>query len=238
VANANAFIKGDDGRDQFAYAMLLARIACRFLFVHEAAHVLHGHLMFLDDCRRRNRSPELVVRQTLEMDADASAVSSGINALQGDLRRSSDHSVHDLAFGSAASAIFTWYLSIYLLFRYHAVPGPIFEFLHKETHPPGQLRMVMNGLLFGDCLKARMDGRSWIPFTDDVPRMLEAYQEVLPAAIICAERTLSEVLNEEIDGVPAMQALSADAEELYTRTYARTWAEIRPELLRFALAGC
>jgi hypothetical protein len=130
------------------YHNLLLECAFRFLVVHELAHILKGHVDYMD---KRFSVPFLaemgwigksasdaLTRQSFEMDADSQAA----GRLAGGLKKTTDHplSLQECAFGSVFA-----FCTLFHLFGDRTFTG------HESTqaYPPVRVRQQMCAQLWG-----------------------------------------------------------------------------------------
>jgi hypothetical protein len=137
-----------------AYAHLLSTLAVDFLFMHEIAHLMNGHVEF--DRNRRQTSvfwefaeaqgstEDNLTSQTLEMDADADATLQGLTIAFG---RTSDVETLPEAwrpwFRTPRLALYTWILAAYGFFRLFFGGETAWDGLLRTSHPPHNIRLGM-----------------------------------------------------------------------------------------------
>ena len=131
-------------------AELLYRHGIDFLCAHEIAHIRHGHVKYLmgissEICIEEDESStsltykEIIIRQALEMNADAFAVAQGLDNLQHWVRKSGNPEQHIFL----RETFSCWLYSVCTLFRLFA-HNRLFciSDLDKKVHPPARVRLI------------------------------------------------------------------------------------------------
>lgn len=209
------------------FAERLTQFAYEFLIAHEMAHVRHGHtrlniaspnmeVIEIDDTSLAGVSEaEGILKQTLEMDADAFATAQGMDNILhwseqdnrlGELLRNKD------------KAMEYWLWSVYSLFRLFA-PTPInLNQLSTATHPPARVRqmwMIQTALTrckYGAC-----------PY--DYVRFCEIAFRVAPLL----DNYLARIAPSDPDKNTLLTAQDPTVDEHLARLHTK-WCELRPLL--------
>jgi hypothetical protein len=213
-----------------SYAHLLSTLAVEFLFRHELGHLMNGHVKLLGQRHLSNFIVEFeepgahglssLERQTLEMDADSFAVGIGMATVLGRL------SEPDRIFpqhwrqwySSPRQALYTWLLSINVLFHL-LYNGPVnLDDLESKPHPPPAIRMLMVESTVYEFL--RMQSR------DD---LLAEFEAIVEEAIHTALAAYALVTGSSPDLTGWLQATDPRSSALISRLTAN-WKTIRPQL--------
>jgi hypothetical protein len=149
------------------FSGLLITCAIDFLFWHEIAHIMNGHVDFLNATTGLTTLAELtgtvlseennLTRQSLEMDADSFATGQGLYNAFGNLAEPGRVSPDGWRewYSSPELTLFTWVLAIYGFFRIFFGGATRFDALLQTQHPPDNIRLRMVILTLVEFLKRR-----------------------------------------------------------------------------------
>ena len=148
-----AFSQHPKSSDRQDLAMILAVVAIRFLTAHEMAHIRNGHLrykantggaLYMAERKARLSPARALLQQTLEMDADRTAVSLTLPLILGeyfDMRELISKSL-PVVLHTLKDRLRHWMFAVYSLFRcMEAASDPMP--LDEATHPPPMVRMTL-----------------------------------------------------------------------------------------------
>jgi hypothetical protein len=218
-------------RTEILTTLLSAELAWS-IFEHELAHVLNGHVGFLEE-ESRNGSVDPMTHQALEMDADSVSVSLRLSRMVEELGWAV---VGHSEWHSPRARLFVWGFATYAQFRIEAsrekFAGSIFEQMQDYTHTPPQVRMIQIQACLLSCLLVWKTGASRVPPTPAIDALLAA-SSVLAESVDVAERAIAEARRESVDWVPVDQGLHEEAQALSSRQ-TKAWALIRPRLEKYA----
>lgn len=140
--------KGPTDQSRKVYCGFLTQMAFAFLFSHELAHILHGHV---DRNEAMRRSPfmaefgsppitqeQAIESQLLEMDADTSAIAHGV----GFVERAAINPPCDIPkLVNYEGILFAWLFAVFSFFRIFGDNLVVSADLYKTKHPPLRLRV-------------------------------------------------------------------------------------------------
>lgn len=212
---------------------MLCDEALRFMFHHELAHIMNGHLGYIEKLAGNPNGLARVTRQALEMDADSAAVSQGLSRI---VARIESGWRFRPEFSTPVDLLFIWRAATYTLFRHLAFKGPVLERLDEFTHTPPQLRAFQAQGILVSCLLGRKDGTSAVNSSPAIDELVAALR-CTADAIAIVELGLADVQGEAPDMVPIQQALSDDAKRLMMHDHRTAWAAVCPELEPHAFVG-
>ncbi len=213
-----------------SYAHLLSAIAVEFLFQHEIAHLMNGHVRLIN---RRSEIRFLVEfdehssqslssldRQTLEMDADSFAVAQGAATFVGRLAEPEKVFPKDWRqwYRSPRQALFAWIFSVYSLFRlFYKGPADLDD-LESAVHPPPGIRMFMVTACLLEFLKVR--GQE---------TLMKQFEPILEEVIQEVEDAHSVVARCPVDATGTYQWTDPRAQRHVSRVI-DNWKHLRPQL--------
>ncbi|MEJ6981576.1 hypothetical protein WG906_14005 [Pedobacter sp. P351] len=140
---------------RFYLAQLLSSLAMKFLFLHEYAHIIYGHLDFYIDSTKACTLVELLysennndlkrieplISQTLEMDADCFAVNIAMQDILF-ITRNTSLIKEQISFfyNDLSTSLRIWLFAVYSLFRLFGASTPKETDLKRLSHPPPGIR--------------------------------------------------------------------------------------------------
>ncbi|APO74284.1 hypothetical protein AM571_CH01449 [Rhizobium etli 8C-3] len=225
------------------YAHYMLGAALDFLFFHEVTHLRFGHLDWL---RQREGASVLgeaigetsseggLIRQALEMDADAGAILYTLNKAYDVMREGvprppnlqAEQALQE-AYGSPEKVVRLIFSSVYILFRLFDCKewDPFNQ--HLFTHPQSPLRQHWIALTIAEIFK----NNSYYAYDADT-----ALNDVAHL-ISRSEFGIAAILNDEPDfrGIQSVVGNSLSTEHL--QAVLDAWAGIRDELLPFVRGG-
>jgi hypothetical protein len=145
------------GEVRMGYFRHFVETAFDFLVSHEFAHIANGHVDYLAANQGLPCLAEFggdgvsdsvkLTRQTLEMDADSSAVGDGVGTV---LRKISNiasiPAPWDQFYRDPSEALLNWYIAIFSLFRLFGDSHFTSDALKKSWYPPVRMRQFMAGV--------------------------------------------------------------------------------------------
>ncbi len=191
----------DPGRAR--YALELCYCAFHFIFLHEFAHLFHGHV----DWRERNRGALPIQLQSLEFDADAFA---GTDLLRAVLGAKNDPV-------SRRHALFTAVFAVYCLFRIHSNKLLDDDSFCRAGHPP----MIFRQRSFLGGLMEMVYEEKLISMPD--------LGKIIVQAMVEAEEAYSLLTGRQPLDAPQMAEGFERGHELLDRVLAM-WEKLMPEL--------
>jgi hypothetical protein len=137
---------------RYYLAQLLTAYSIKYLLLHEYAHIIFGHLDFLNSQNNSFECSELtynnfkngidpLTSQILELDADSYAIYTAIKEILV-LQENSSLIKDELLpfYKDLSTAIKVWLFAVYTLFRLFGNSVPKVEDLKKLSHPPSGIR--------------------------------------------------------------------------------------------------
>lgn len=210
-------------RERAAHAHLLSTLAIQFLVAHELAHLRNGHIGLTID----RPSMSGLMKQCLEMDADAWATVQGITWLA--------HRIEDPQFvpkcwkvGESIfdAAVFSWCFAVYILFRTFDFEDPDFVDVSTLSHPPPQNRIAMVMATIISLLQRDRDENTVYAFLNTLQNVVKQSEQAFALLTFGEARTglLLKAFGEE--GVA------------HTKLLTDHWRDVvRPTLLPFSYAN-
>lgn len=185
------------------YALELCYCAFHFMYLHEFAHLFHGHINWLE----RNRGASPIQRQTLEFDADGFAGTDLLAAVLGNKKNGVN----------LRHALFTAIFAVYCVFRIFSKKLLEDDSAHRANHPPliYRQRFFLGGLL------EMAYEEKFIPMPE--------FGDIFVQAMVQAEIAYSLLTNSSILDAPQMVEPFEGGDELAGRLLA-TWEKLMPEL--------
>ena len=228
----------DDQRAIFATT--LAQLSFWHLIAHEHAHHSHGHVSFLNSRLgeqflfeiNESASPSdpdyILMRQTLEYDADCAAVQQSLRTV---LETSKGHASGaldgrwDNAYAGQEIGLYSWGFAITILFRLMGRDERFDQDIKSAYHPPPQMRQAISLITANHvlgvwgykelqerftliCYKAQLDAEDGFAAITGIPRN-------------------KDLLRKTFDNL-ALESTS------YLATLNQKWADLYPELRRHA----
>jgi len=223
------------------FSRILTITSFHFLVAHELAHLSNGHLAWINSLHEGSLISEVtgnntkplsaITRQTLEMDADASAVKQVITAiykspevqtaLTKGMNKESLH-VHNAAYGTPEKTI---YLLLYVTTIFFKIFDESYWNEHSlsvRSHPPSPFRNIWVGSTLQELIKRDIS-------TDLAEKVTEIGAEAYKDAVLALGRLTDEKPN--IDGL--LGAIS-DKFAYYPSSLLKHWGKIRPHLEPFS----
>jgi hypothetical protein len=174
------------------YASLFAKAALYFLFDHEYAHVIFGHVDFIgqassvfsiEEAQLKISTIPAIDFQTLEMDADSFATHHGILFVKTAIDHIDQLPAHRRPFFSGwENGISNWLFSIYALFRLFGYREYKASDLLTHSHPPVGIRqrMIYHTLrrLCEERLETGITSRINTIYLDTIDKVEQAFNEI------------------------------------------------------------
>lgn len=226
------------------FSRILTITSFHFLIAHEIAHLSNGHLAwmnsilqdsFISEVTGNNCSPlSAITQQTLEMDADASAVKQLFTAIYTihmnhaevtkGMNEESLH-VHNAAYGKPENII---YLLIYvstIFFRIFDEAHWNKHSLSVSSHPPSPFRNIWVASTLQELIKGNIGA-------DLANKVTEIGAEAYKDAALALGRLTNDKPN--IDG---LRGAISDEYSYYLSSLLKHWGKIRPNLEPFSKGG-
>lgn len=208
-----------------AYAEHLCMYAFDFLIAHELAHLLHGHLTFIE----AKRPLDPLISHALENDADHFAVNTILSEAVGFVQQ--PDLAADLAsiYQHPVRGMFVPMFAVAVLYRLQWLDDMVFWHLDKPeishpSHPPMQIRSL--SLFSAANLRIRTD--------IFLPVIRRSANRITTMAGLHAEFALQKVRMKPIAVPDGFRAVGNPKSYEYMDRVNRRWEEIRPELQRFS----
>jgi hypothetical protein len=227
------------------FTVNLSSLAFYFLVMHEVGHLRNGHLDVLKNSGIRelteiNPSNEFtrdpLLRQTLEIDADAYAADKSIGfaieriGIKADGGSPAVGAFHD-AYADYERALRTLAFAVYVLFRIFGTRDYPAESIGTATHPLSWLRLRITFQVIGD-LVARA--------TNGLVRPEQFYDYAFES-IVEAEESIAMISARPVDLHWVKAAFDPDGSQTSVAAHlaqiTEKWAEIRPVLCLFRRGG-
>jgi len=208
----------------------LTAFAIEFLAMHEYAHVIFGHVDYLNSKSQTFYWNEAVeskkclidplISQTLEMDADCYGVSLGMQKVVGIVN---SHNSNPLPFSSSLdSCLAMWLFSVYSLFRIFGFKNVSIESIKETCHPLTGIRQH----LIGATVIAYFETTNQIDFASKVAKIsADVHFQV--------EKAFEEISEQGYD-VSALSAGYHQKSLEHSHLLVEHWNAVRPELEKFA----
>jgi hypothetical protein len=185
------------------YVLELCYCAFHFIYLHEFAHLFHGHV----DWRERNSGALPIQLQTLEFDADAFA---GTDLLRAVLGTKNDPV-------NRRHAVSTAVFAVYCLFRIHSNKLLDDDSFYRAGHPPMIFRQ-----------RSFLGGLTEMVYEEKLISMPEL-GKIIVQAMVEAEEAYSLLTGSQPLDAPQMVEGFERGHELLDRLLA-TWEKLMPEL--------
>lgn len=221
---------------------LLVTFALRQIVMHEYAHIVNGHLDFLDRIHHQSFLDESetsnqdtkhpldpLTSQTIEYDADTFATWRGMQRILNWVEGYASAPEELKPFiKNRNEALYLWCFSIYGMLRLFGKIPPTIEALDRSSHPPFALRQSTN-------IRAILHKIYPIETIDDVTDEYIDLDLALHKSAADLERAFREISGSPQDASAFKFVLENDEFTNQLSRYLRHWAVVRPLLEPFAL---
>jgi len=217
------------------FAQLAARVASDFILMHEFAHIIHGHLSYLDRQFGSSRLPEVqpapsssgaryqLTRQTLEMDADRMAVAATLNCAIQLPRSKSCPDVVKRLLSNDQSAAFLWSFAVAGLFYVWGLEKVDVD----KLHPPFVTRFQMISSEASRVMKR--------DFPNSAKKFLSTFLSAL-RAMDASVRLVGDSLSPS-QRIAVAAAITSDWAEAYRKELTDHCKEIRADMRSLSRVG-
>ena len=212
------------------YASLFTKAALNFLFDHEYAHIVFGHVDYIASTKKifsiteEESSEETPLdSQTLEMDADSFAAHHGmllLKILNDDPSQLSEF--RRPFFCDWKKGVSNWLFSIYSLFRIFGYKNYTHDMLLKYSHPPTGLRQR----LIAHTLYGLLTERIKIDIKDD---FFEIHHDIIEKV----ENAFNEISETKLNRNAIDFAYTTESSE-HIGVILKNWQNVRPRLEKYA----
>ncbi len=217
---------------RMVYADVLHSHALNFLLDHEYAHISHGHVDYITAQFNANTlweisqesSMETLFSQTLEMDADCSAVNSGIATILEAYQKSSFLPVHlRQYYSNFDESLVSWCIAIYTFFRIFSFADDHKKDIKTQTHPNSGLRQSIVMATIATILNEKFNSRILDNFVKNIGRITDTVEEAFSA-----------ISHQDYNPIAFYNAFRPEAQE-HVHYLMKNWNNVRPLLEPLAM---
>jgi len=228
------------------FAIELTQVALDFLFFHESTHLRNGHLEFArrhlalttwaEAVNNASQLSDKIIRQALEIDADAGAILLGLNhvySLKDRFAASTQQLAPEIrtamsaAYGSIKQTVRVLSYSSYFVFRLFDMPTWLPNTQPNYTHPFPPIRMFYIGVTLYEIFRTRS-----VYQYDAVEFCSHHAATVRDAEVDCGL-----IQGKRPDPQGILSVIESPQQAVYMATFKKTWGELRPILDKYKRGG-
>ncbi len=225
---------GPVSQDRRVFAQILSDIVIEFLVSHEYAHIIYGHVDYKHSilgtfeinegeiAMRTGQSPDPLISQTLEMDADSGATNWGLASLNRKLTQPELLNPQIRQFyRNWPDMLKMWVFAVYTFFRIIGHQNDV-RTMQTYLHPPPSVRAHL--ILGNICtiFERKYD-----------TSILNQIPNICVGAARHVENMFAEISEQGLDLAPLTFSTRKDAFD-HGRSLMRNWNIVRPQLAPFA----